>query len=66
MNRLSNTRRCTPIRGITLPRVPVDRVGKTRRRVSLSRWRALEHDHFRALVAAPEYQDRSNGGSRSC
>jgi hypothetical protein len=62
----SNVRCSTSIQGITRALVPANRVGKVRRRAGLSRWRALEHKEFRALVAAPKHQDRSKGGSRSC
>jgi hypothetical protein len=32
----------------------------------MSRWRALEREQFRALIASPFSQDRPEGGSKSC
>ena len=56
----SNTRRSTSIHGITRALVPADRVRKAPRCTGrVSRWRALEHEQFRALVAAPSDQGRS-------
>jgi heme-degrading monooxygenase HmoA len=61
----SNIRRSTSIHGITPALVPADRAGKARRRVSVSRWRALEDEQFRALVASPKHQNGSKRGSGS-
>lgn len=58
----SNVRRSTSKRAVTRARNRADRLGKTQRSVSVSRWRALEHEQFRALVASPREPDQSNEG----
>jgi hypothetical protein len=65
MKNPSNRRRSTPLHDITRALAPAARRGKTRRRVGLSRWKALEHEQFRALIAPPALHARSKGGSRS-
>ena len=63
----SNIRRSPSIHGRMRVLRAGDDVPKPRRRpVNLSRWRALEHEQFRALVAAPPDEGRSKGGSRPC
>jgi hypothetical protein len=66
MKDLSKITRSTSIHGLTGRRLATDRVGKMPRCAGLSRWRALENGQFRALVAAPQHQNRFKGGARSC
>ena len=61
----SNFSRSTSIHGRVHALRRADTVPKARRRlVTLSRWHALEHEQFRALVAPPPDRGRSKGGSR--
>jgi hypothetical protein len=65
MKNPSNRRRSTSLHDIARALAPGDRRRKARRRVGLSGWKALEHEQFRALIAAPRLHARSKVGSRS-
>jgi hypothetical protein len=62
MKNPSNSRRSTAIHSGSRALAPADRRRKARPRVSLSRWKALERDQFRTLVAAPIQHARSKEG----
>jgi hypothetical protein len=65
MKNPTKIRRPTSLHGTTRVLAAADPPRKMRSLISLSRWRALGREQFRVLIAAPQRQHRSKGGSNS-